>query len=366
MENNKSVLFLMGGCGIGGVERVSIVLANEFASRGIFVAFCAFEFEEANLLSDLDKRVRVVELTDNWLSAANCDKLRQILIENKVTHIINQWCVPFKVTRFCRKAARGLNIKLYAVHHNLPTTNKKIQDSTGLRRAIWKLITAINLRLVYEFSDAYVLLSESFVDIFKRFIWKRHASKIRVITNPLTMTTVVRKKEKVILYVGRLEETQKRFSRVLGIWRELSKQLPDWTMEVVGDGPDRARYEAEARDVERIKFMGFQNPAEFYARAQLLLLTSDFEGFALVLVEAMASKCVPVVLGSYPAAYDIVRGGGMIIDMPYRQEAFVSAVLDLVKNPERLTKMQEREKEISDEYGVKPIADKWMKLFEEG
>lgn len=361
---NIRVLFLMGRSGVGGVERVTVVLANELVSRGIPVVVCAFEFEESNFISEMDKRVFVVCLNRNWLSSANCARLRQILVERGVTHIINQWCAPYSVTRFCRKAAKGLGVKQISVHHNLPMTNKRIQDSTGFKRRIWQALTALNLRLVYESSDAYVLLSRSFVDGFSRFIWKRSVPKVCVISNPLTLNSVSRDKENIILYVGRLEETQKRVSRVIEIWRMLSSRLPDWKLVIVGDGPDRAKYEQMTVDISRVEFKGFQDPAEYYARAKVLLLTSDFEGYALVLGEAMASKCVPIVLGSYSAAREIV-GDDLVVPMPYVGETFACRVLDLVDDEAKLMKCQERACEAAKKFSVRSITDEWLKLLSE-
>lgn len=365
MANEKiSVLFLLGACGVGGVERVTAVLANALVRRGIAVTVCCFKKEDVNLVSLLDARVVFVEFESGWLSSQNCERLRQILIDRRVTHIINQWCTPYRVTRFCRKASRGLGAKLIAVNHNLPTTNKRIQDSSGAKRKLWKILTAINHRLVYEHSDAYILLSETFVEGFSRFIRKRSVTKSRVISNPLTLTPILCAKENVILYVGRLEETQKRVSRVLDIWRELSGRLPEWRLEIIGDGPDRARYEQMSAEIPRVEFKGFQSPSEFYAKAKILLLTSDFEGYGLVLVEAMASKCVPIVLGSYSAAYEIV-GEDLVVPVPFCRDVFVKKILGLIEDDQRYVCLQDLGLRRAAAYSVDSIVVKWIDLFEE-
>ena len=363
---NSSILFLLGRFGIGGVERVTVVLANELVKRGHTVCIAAFAYEDKSLLKTADSRIEIVELSQDWLGPKSCAALSEIIKRRKVDIVINQWCVPFKVTRFLRKAMKGSAAKLFAVHHNLPTTNKRIQDAKNpLVRFVWKVITAINLRLVYEFSDRYVLLSASFVPLFKRFVGLIRGKKVTVITNPLTLDIVKRKKENLIVYVGRLEETQKRVSRVIDIWRNIVKDLPDWKLEIVGDGPDRAMYEDMARDLPRISFEGFQNPAEYYARAKLLLLTSDFEGFALVLVEAMCSRCVPIVLGSYPAAYDIVRGGGVVEPMSFDLAKFVSTVKKLATDEQLLAQSADVAETARNDYSVESITSLWEKLFSE-
>lgn len=362
---NKSILFQLGKFGIGGVERVTVVLANELVKRGYEVCISAFTNDDKALLKTADARIEIIELSQDWLGPKSCAALSEVIRRRKVDIVINQWCVPFKVTRFLRKAMKGSAAKLFAVHHNLPTTNKRIQDAKNpILRFAWKVISAINSRLVYEFSDRYVLLSESFVPLFKRFVGLVRGKKVAVITNPLTLDIVKREKENLIVYVGRLEETQKRVSRVIDIWREVSKDLPDWKLEIVGDGPDRAMYEDMAKDLSRISFEGFQNPAEYYARAKMLLLTSDFEGFALVLVEAMCSRCVPIVLGSYPAAYDIVRGG-VVEPMSFDLEKFVSTVKKLATDEQLLADSADVAETARDDYSVESITTLWEKLFKE-
>ena len=361
----KSILFIAGRFGIGGVERVTVVLANEFVKRGYAVCICAFDFQDKTLLSDCDGRIRIEPLEGCRLSGENLKRMREIIQANKVDVVINQWGIPFGVTRFLRRAMKGTSAMLFAVHHNLPTTNKRIQDAHNpVLKFIWQIITAINLRLVYECSDRYVLLAESFVPLFRRFTGLLRGKKLAVITNPLTLNVVSREKENLIIYVGRLEETQKRISRVIEIWRRVSGLLPNWKLEIVGDGPDRQKYEEQAKSLPRIAFEGFQDPTEYYARAKLLLLTSDFEGFGLVLVEAMASRCVPIVLGSYPAAYDIVRGG-IVEPMPFKSDRFVENIMMLANDSTLLDTSATKAETAGNDYSVKTIVDQWESLFEQ-
>ena len=285
------------------------MLANEFIRRGHCVCVFAFRFDSKELLAELDSKCKVIELSNGWLTELNRKRMREIIVERHIDIVLNQWCMPVMVSVFLRRAISGTGAKLLSVHHNVPTTNKRIQSARSwVLKKLWRVVTAISLRLVYELSDQYILLSESFIPLFKEFIHINNGRKISVITNPLTIDVVTRPKENLIIYVGRLEETQKRVSRIIEIWRLLAHELPLWRLEIIGDGPDRDKYRVAAAGIERIYFLGYKSPAEYYARAKLILLTSDFEGFPLVLLEAMASRCVPVVFGSYPAAYDIVKG----------------------------------------------------------
>ena len=100
---------------------------------------------------------------------------------------------------------------------------------------------------------------------------------------------------------------QKRVLRILQTWALLEQRYPDWRLTIVGDGPDRVNLENQVFEsqLENVSFEGFQNPRGYYERASILLLTSEFEGFPLVLPECMSFGVVPAVYGSYSAVYDI-------------------------------------------------------------
>lgn len=70
------------------------------------------------------------------------------------------------------------------------------------------------------------------------------------------------------------------------------KSLPDWHLDIVGDGPDAAALKelAERLRLSNVSFEGFRNPAPYYRRASIFCMTSTFEGFGLVLPEAHAAR----------------------------------------------------------------------------
>lgn len=61
--------------------------------------------------------------------------------------------------------------------------------------------------------------------------------------------------------------------------------------------------------MERVVFTGWQDPESFYRDASILCLTSDFEGWGMVLTEAMTFGAVPVAFNSYAAITDIIDDG---------------------------------------------------------
>jgi glycosyltransferase involved in cell wall biosynthesis len=142
-----------------------------------------------------------------------------------------------------------------------------------------------------------------------------------------------------ILFVGRLDK-QKRPDLFIRVISRVVRQLPDRRVKavIVGDG----RMKTEVKDLianvgltaEQIEIAGARdNMSAFYQNADLLLLTSDWEGTPNVLLEAMACG-VPVVstrVGGVPEIVDTDRG---LVVNSGDEDALTEAVLKLVENTE--------------------------------
>ncbi len=366
MKNH--IVFLLGGWDIGGVERITGILADAFAKLGWRVTITAFTFGRRDLLDGVDARVEICELSCPVHKKENIEKLRTHFHSDEKIFFINNWALPFGTTRFIRKVLKGFNAKLISCIHNIPNTNGRIAGARNpLVRQLWKWVSGINMHLVYHFSDAYVLLSKSFEPIFRRFAYLPFTNKLYSISCPLTIKASENdnRKEKSILYLGRLEEKQKCVSRVFGIWERIMNLLPDWRLDVVGDGPDRVMYEQMAKGLARVTFHGFQKPRPYYENSKLLILTSDFEGFGLVNIEAMSARCIPIVYGSYSSVYDIIDPDvdGMILPTPYDEAKFCDRILSLVKDEKKLEKMALRAEAKSKTFTLDAIMSKWLNLF---
>ena len=174
-----------------------------------------------------------------------------------------------------------------------------------------------------------------------------------------------------MLFVGRLDRNQKRVDRILAVWNSLYSKYPDWRLTIVGDGPDRVPLQrmAEEQKIERVNFKGFQRPDEYYKRASVLVLTSDYEGFGLVIVEAMNFGVVPVVYGSYPAVYDIIDNGqnGFISAMrnaSFDMEDYMDKLEALMSSPDLLSSMaQNAMRTVEKRFSLSSVLRKWEEIM---
>jgi glycosyltransferase involved in cell wall biosynthesis len=121
-----------------------------------------------------------------------------------------------------------------------------------------------------------------------------------------------------LLYVGRLEDHQKRVTALLPILEALVPRFPALTLRLAGDGPTRSRLERAAGELglaDRVIFRGALTAAEVHQelrQATLLVLPSSYESFGIVALEAMAAG-VPVVASELPALREATGGHAYLL-----------------------------------------------------
>ena len=375
---------------IGGQEVVTGTLAKSFNDHKHHVVIACFNQPNKQMIERIDRNIQIYELNGFQYSKENVDRLRDILRTEKINVVINQWGLPYIGAKVLYEAKKGLNIKTIAIYHNDPETNARIKEVDleiehtnkpfkrtllAIKKELFKYITSRSMRYVYNHSDIYQVLSPSFIEHFKKFTGIKNIQKLMVQTNPVTIDTKdfifnPAKKEKEILYVGRIDYNQKRVYRVIDIWALLEKRFPDWRLTIVGDGIERKNIERKANELglKRVSFEGFKSPEPYYQRAKILLLTSEYEGFGLVLVEGMSFGVVPAVYGSYSAVYDIIDNGVNGIIFPYHKNGFsakqAAKEIELLMTDEAIYKnMAETAIDTSRKYAVDEIYKSWEQTF---
>lgn len=388
--NKPNILFLLKGLEIGGLEVVTAVLANKFVEEGHQVSVFSFLGGKHSIADRFDARIKLYQQDDYSLSKENVAKLRKVLVDDKIDIIINQWGLPYTPIKTARKAAKGLDVKIISVYHNAPSFNGRIQKlnialmgcenlmkrlALRLMRFAFKKVTSRAMAYIYRHSDLFLVLSPSYIEEFKRFTGVSDDRYLQVLTNPITVEHdgyeyAFNEKQKEIIYVGRLDFVQKRVYRVIDTWNYLEERFPDWRLTIVGDGEDRENLENHVKylGLKRVSFEGFQKPIDYYKRASILLLTSDFEGFPLVLAECMSFGVIPAVYNSYSAVCDIIDDGKDGIVLPYHKNGYqaeeaAGMIVNIMKDDGKREQMALAAIKKSKEYSVEKIYSEWEKVF---
>ena len=151
------------------------------------------------------------------------------------------------------------------------------------------------------------------------------------------------------------------------IWKKIYKDFPDWRLSIVGDGPDRKMLEGycEKRGLCRIHFYGYTDPKPFYERASILCMTSEYEGFPMVLTEAMQFGCIPIAYDSFDAVKDIIKDGNSgILVPPFSMKEYTNQLACLMSDEEKLKRMSEYCMQDVTRFSIDSIVDQWEHLFE--
>lgn len=365
---------------IGGIETVTATLSNFLARQGHRVAILSYvQKDNARRMVALDACVDVLHMPSADIrNAANVAFLQREIDERRIDVLVFQDSyAPIEHALFaCPRLppvitvehnspywdsadgkTGGLTFKDILCHLRHPFARLRRRAREGARR-----------RLLYGRSAAYVLLSNRFFGEFRAVTHLGDTRKLVAIANPRTDKAVVdaaSAKRNVVLFCGTLNSL-KGCDLLLDAWRKVASRT-DWTLRIVGDGPERARLEESAKGLPRVEFVGYESdPMPFFADARIFAFPSRREGWGLVLVEAMAHGCVPVAFESYSAVFDIVDDGETGFLVPaFDVEAYADRLLSLMEDRALLDSLSRAAAESVDRFSVERIGAKWERLFQD-
>jgi glycosyltransferase involved in cell wall biosynthesis len=110
--------------------------------------------------------------------------------------------------------------------------------------------------------------------------------------------------------------------------------------------------------------MGFQSPEEYYSDSSIFCLTSNFEGFPMVLPEAMAFGVVPFAFDSFPAVHDIIEDGktGVLVK-PFSIKEYADKLAQLMDDGKERARMSENCMKYVTRFSLDNIVNQWVTLI---
>ena len=167
-----------------------------------------------------------------------------------------------------------------------------------------------------------------------------------------------------VIAVGRLDY-QKGFDRLLDAWALIPAELRKfWHLDIFGQG------EWEEKLKQQIVTLGISESAavnkptdkifDEYAASDFLVMTSHYEGFPMVMIEAMACGVPTVCFDFLCGPRDIIANGINGIVVPEGDlQALATAMQQLMERPEQLQHLSDQAKRISEEYSQEVIMKRW-------
>ena len=362
MEKTNKIAFVVASLAHGGTERVVATMANYWSGQGHQVAIFILGRKEIPIAFHLDDKVSRFQLglegesTTVWSALMrNLGRIR------KIRKSILQWA-PDVVLTFGEAvnivtvlALRGSKVRVVISERTNPFAHKIGWIWSGLRR------------LSYPLASALVVQTER----ARSFFTNVPAYRMFVIPNPLQFDLSGRDFEilpqnnraKTVMTIGRLGK-EKGHDLLLRAFSKVSKQNPEWTLEIWGDGTERKNLENLCKELRlgtSVMLQGItQKPLEEMKRADIFVLSSRFEGFPNVLVEAMAlGKCV-VSFDCANGPAEIIRPGidGVLVP-PENPDEMAAALTALINDGEKRSQLGAAAREVRGRYHLRIIMPMW-------
>lgn len=361
----------------GGVERVLTLKANYFAEHfGYDITIVLTEGRDKPLFYPLFEKIKVINLNIGFEELWTCNFLKKIFVYLKKQ----------------RRYKKALTAELIRIHPDITISLLRreinfINDIKDGSRKIGELhVNRANYRN-FEANDSNFIKNlfakfwmHSLVSKLKqldRFVVLTEEDKsawpelhnICVIPDPLSFIPTQKSPltEKRVIAVGRYVY-QKGFDLLLHAWAKIEKQYSDWQLAIFGDG-DRTPYEQLVKelgiDSSRCHLNGATtNIQQEYVKSSLFVFSSRFEGFGMVLVEAMACG-LPVISFACPCGpKDIIKDGedGFLVDNG-NVEALAANMSQLMDDDDLRMSMSQAGQYNSHRFGMEQITVRWKGVF---
>lgn len=360
MNINKKIVFILPNFRAAGVERVVITLANEMCRLGYSVSLLIFK-NNGDLANDICKEIEVIELHINRSSFA-IFKLINFFRKNQVCFISSYSYLS--ILSIIANIITFKKSQIFVCEHTTLTQMNKAKSNYKNK------IVNFLMRMFYPLADGIIAVSSGVADDLSKAI-DIPRKKIKVLYNPLDINFIskmsqnspshrwlLNKKQPLILGIGRLD-IAKNFTLLINAFSKITDQT-DANLLILGEGDLRLELEQEIKKLqlsERCELMGYiSNPYCYLKNADIFVLSSNVEGFSLVIVESLACN-TPVISTDCPSGpNEILEDGKWGTLVPMNDVEILSvAMLEALRSP-NTKNLQERAKE----FDVKIVTQRYI------
>lgn len=288
----KNICFLVGNLkNSGGTERVTTLIGNALSKKN-FNIFILSLVDGKKPFFDLDSNIKIYSLYDKKMSFRSnflgaIWKIRKFVQDFEIETLV---VVDSISCIFTVPALLGLNIKHICWEHFNFNVN------LGVKYRNWGRI------LASRYCDHIVVLTNRDKELWLEGLGSKNLkSKLVTIPNPNPYENISSNfysiREKIVIAAGRLT-SQKGFDLLIKAWAKISNQHHEWKLNIIGSGEDKENLEllSKSENVNSsIEFIpATKNIEIFYQKASIFCLSSRYEGFGMVILEAQAFA-LPVV-----------------------------------------------------------------------
>lgn len=329
LDNSMKVAAFIINLSKGGAQGVFVNVVNYLYDVGIDIDIVVQNLDDSVYKKKINPLIHIENL-DSPSAKKMLPALRAYLVSHRFTHAL-VFGPEIAVDLFLMRKRLHKDYKI--ISRCLNTLTQEYTYATSFFR---KYVTSLLIRCVYPKMDMIVAQSKGMAkDLTEK--WNIVDTKVVVINNALqpeyeseVKSDEENLKEDYVMFAGRLEP-QKGVDMLLKAFYKLNNKSV--SLKIIGDGSQRGKLKLLAAELnlsDRVEFINYtQNIKQYYKTAKAVLMTSYFEGFPNVLVEAIACG-TPVIsydLPSGPKEIIIEGVNGQLI--PYLDVEAFSKSLDL-------------------------------------
>lgn len=355
------ILFVINCLSYGGAEKNLKLVANYLAQHGNCVQVCSLNYRPTSI--KFNDNVQILELLERKGNFLNLLRLKYIELKNLVKRERPDVIISFL------NYANLLNV-LVAKSSRVPCIISERADPYQ-KSSKWTANKITNLfQYIYTFADGAVFQTSMAKDFFAKRLQRRSI----VISNPVVVPDNApkhnyEKAEKQIVFVGRFELKQKRQDVALKAFRKVLEIHPDYKLCFYGDGQDEQKVHLIVQAMNLEKHVIFnsvsKNILSDISKAEIFLLSSDYEGIPNSLIEAMSIglPCVSTDCSPGGARVLIEHNKNGIIVPCGDVQALANAMCYYIEHPSIAKQHGLNALNIRNKYSMDKIMESWEKYI---
>ena len=237
-------------------------------------------------------------------------------------------------------------------------------NRSGLMGLADKARALMDERLVRKF-DRFVVLTQEDMQMWGDM------PGIRVIPNAASFIAEKYSdcSQKRVIAVGRLDY-QKSFDRLIQVWEKMHQQMPEWRLDIFGQGEwkDMLQRMIDERGLEASVNLNAptKDIGKEYSESSMIVMSSHYEGFPMVMIEAMACGLPAVCFDFKCGPRDIIIEGENGLIVPDGDiDGLAEAMVRLMRDDELRKRMGENAKKVVEKYSEDRVMGLWVNLYEE-
>lgn len=366
---------------IGGADKIIINKANYMAEKMGYDVYLITDSQNGlKPFFPVSDKVRMIDLDINFFQQYQYSPIKRFWVYRRLTNLFKQRMSKLLaeirpdilISTFSRDAKFVNLYKRYAkaTIAEVHTTKKNIRALPELRRKGFPYTLIANY-IEHELDSSAKQFDEVIVlNNLEKELWAP-VRKVRVINNAVQIypkeTNLLSAKSAI--FVGRAEY-EKGPDRLIEVWKLVAERHPDWTVKMFCTGAMLNDLQAKVKEYgleEQVLFMPPTKDMEHeYMTSSLCLMTSRFEGFPVVLQEAMGCglPCLSFNCPSGPRYIINDQEDGYLVENG-NLEAMAKHVCELIENVELRKKLGQKAKENMAYYSEERIMGQWKALFED-